>query len=254
MNIRFAWHALWIARINLQALLFAILIWRKSYRQFPLFFWFTGWRVIQSATLATMVFGHLVSGRIYYETFRVGAAVECVLSFAVVYELLKRIIRDYPVLSQLGGSLYRWAAMVLILIGFVLAWYVPASAPGRLMATFSVLQRTARLLECGLLFFLFLFARSFGLSWKNRAFGIAFGFGVSAVVNLATAAIRVRIEPTTWNRTLDILTLVDQLGDLAGVLIWLTYLWPEETTSPPPPSLPKNDLERWNRELRKLMT
>lgn len=254
MHIRFLWHSAWLTRIALQAVLCVVLAWRMFYREFPWFLLFTAWAVILSVTLAAMVFGHLVSGSAYYETFKVGAAVETVLSFAVLYELLKRIIRDYPVLSGVGGSLYRWAALSLMLIALGLAWYVPASGPGTLMASFSVLQRSSRLLQCGLLVFLFIFSRSFGLPWRSRAFGIALGFGVSAAMSLINATIRVRIEPAGWTRTDDILTLVSQLGDLTAVLIWMAYLLPKETKgNSPPPTLPKTDLEAWNRELRRLV-
>lgn len=256
MTIRLLWHRVWISYIGLHIVLLAMLIWRKSYRQFPVFFWFTVWQVIQSSTLAVMVFGHLLSGKAYYETYSVGAAIECMLSFAVVYELLKLIARDYPVLGGVGRSLYRWTALVLIFLGLTLAWYVPATGPGTLIASFSLLRRTARLAQCGLLVFLFIFASSFRLSWRSRAFGIALGLGVSAAVSLTTSAIRARIEPTVWNRTQDILTLVDQVGDLSGVLIWLSYLCPRESKNAPPPSssLPTNDLEGWNRELQRFVS
>lgn len=254
MHLRFLWHSAWLTRIGLQGVFCAVLIWRRFYREFPWFLLFTAAAVIQSVILAAMVFGHLVSGRAYFDTYRIGISVETALCFAVLYELLKRIIRDFPVLSGVSGSLYRLAAVSLMLMALVLAWYAPATAPGKYMASFFVLQRTSRLLQCGLLIFLFVFARSFGLSWRNRAFGIAFGFGVSAAMSLINATIRVRIQPVSWNRTDDILTLMSQLGDLAGVLIWMAYLLPKETKgNSPPPTLPKTDLEAWNRELRRLV-
>jgi len=254
MVIRHLWHRIWLTRIGLHIVLLTALIWRKYYRQFPAFVFYTAWQVLQSGTLAVIVFGH-IWGRAYYQIYLAGAAVECILSFAVIYELLKIIVRDYPVLSGVGSSLYRWTALLLILVGLTLAWYVPATGPGKVMATFSLLRRTVRLGQCGLLAFLFLFARSFGLSWRSRAFGIALGFGVSAAVSLTTSAIKVRIIPEGWTRTHDILTLIDQLGDLTGVLIWLAYLLPKHIKGPPPPSspLPVKDMESWNREIQRLL-
>jgi len=252
MNLRFLWHGAWLTRIGLQGILCVGLIWRRLYTEFPWFVLFTVWVAIQSVPLAAIVFWHLASGRTYFAIYQVGMAVETILCFAVLYELLRRIIRDYPVLSGAGGSLYRVVAISLMVIALGLAWYAPATAPGKFMASFFVLQRTSRFLQCGLLAFLFIFARSFGLPWRSRAFGIAFGLGVSAAMSLINAAIRVRIETVTWTQTDDILTLVSQIGDLTGVLIWMGYLLPRGKKIPPSSQLPKNDLEAWNRELRRL--
>lgn len=253
MHLRFLWHCAWLTRIGLQGILCVGLIWRRLYTEFPWFVLFTTWGVIQSVPLAAIVFWHVASGRTYYDIYRVGMAVETIFCFAVLYELLRRIRREYPVLSEVGGSLYRFAAVSLMVIALLLAWYVPATAPGKYIAPFFVLQRTSRFLQCGLLLFLFIFARSFGLSWRNRAFGIALGLGVSAATSLIIAAVRARIEPVTWNRTDDIVTLVSQIGDLAGVLIWMAYLLPREGKRPPSPPLPRNDLDAWNQEFRKLL-
>jgi hypothetical protein len=247
------WHSVWIIRIGLQAILLAGLVWRQFFREFPAFLLFTAWAVIRGVTLADMVYARS-SGIEYFQAYWVGAAGDAVLSFAVLYELLRHILRNYPVLKITGSSLYRWAVLFLLAVALVVAWFAPIPEPNSLMGKFYALQRSVRLLECGLLAFLFIFAHSFGLSWRSRPFGIALGFGVSAMLSLASATIRAQIDPVSWNRTANILALAGQVSDLTGVVIWMAYLLAQEGGAQVPPmTLPGNNLRSWNRELRRLL-
>lgn len=254
------WRFVWIARIVLHAILLAFLVQRKSHREFPSFVLFTGWAVADSIVLWIMDQPGVATGAEYYQVFRIAAAGEAILSFAVLYELFKRILRDYPVLNTVGRSLYRWAILLFVVIALGLAWSAPATGSGTLMATFWVMQRTVRLLECGVLVFLFIFARSFGLSWRNRAFGIALGLGIAAAVSLATSAIQSRSEPAlaTASPTAvlihNVFQVVNQVGDLSAVLVWIKYLLARERVSIVSlPALPPHDLKTWNQEIRKLV-
>jgi len=116
------------------------------------------------------------------------------------------------------------------------------------------LQRTSRLLQCGLLVFLFLFARSFHLSWRNRAFGIALGFGITATISLVNASIRSQIETPSPTDAKNILTLISQVGDVAAVGVWMAYSRARETMAQVPSGpFPSHDLQTWSQELRRLL-
>ena len=246
------WHAVWFFRVALQAVLLCALLQRRFNRQFPVFVLYTSWAVLQGSTLVAMDF--LATGNQYRHVYLFGAVGGAVLSFGVIYELFMHLMQDYPVLSGAGNSLYRWSALTFLLIAFALAWTTPASGPDKVIATFFVVQRTLRLLQCGLLVFLFIFARSFGLSWKSRAFGIALGFGITATMSLMMSAIRAQIEPGWATLTTDILQLIAQAGDVAAVTVWLVYAVARETDRMiPPAGLPEEDLQSWIRALRRLL-
>lgn len=257
------WRIVWIAGIVLHAILLAFLVRRKSYQDFPAFVLFTIWAVTAGTggiVLFIMDQPGVATGAEYYQGYCIAAAGDAILSFAVLYELFKRILRDYPTLSTVGQSLYRWATLLLVALAVGLTWSAPASGSGTLMATFFAMQRTVRLLECGLLVFLFIFARSFGLSWRNCAFGIALGLGIAAAVSLATSAIRSQVEsartPATPAAILmkNVFTLVNQVGDLSAVVVWMKYLLTRETVSTVSlPVLPPHDLETWNEEVRRFV-
>jgi hypothetical protein len=250
------WHALWVARVVLQAILLVILVRRKINRQFPIFFIYTIWHVAASSLLVLIDYSGLqYAGYYYYQLYRFTEAGDAIISFCVLYELFSHLVRDYPVLKNTGSSLYRQTILFFLAVALVLAWYAPAYSPEMLGPNFSVLQRSVRLLQCGLLTFLFMFAHSFGLSWKNRTFGIALGFGITATSGFVLAAIRVHLT-AVLSPTLPkgIMQVANQTGDLWAVGIWIAYALAQEAKRIDVlPTLPEENLRTWNSELRRLL-
>lgn len=251
-----SWHALWIGRVVLQTVLLGILVRRKINRQFPIFFLYIIWHVAASSLLVLIDYsGVQYAGYYYYELYRFTEAGDAIISFCVLYELFRHLVRDYPVLKNKGSSLYRQTILLFLGVALALAWYAPAYAPEMLGPSFSVLQRSVRLLQCGLLTFLFLFAHSFGLSWKNRTFGIALGFGITATSGFVLAAIRVHLT-AVFSPTLpkEIMQAANQMGDWWAVGIWIAYAVASEPKRIDVlPTLPEENLGSWNSELRRLL-
>src|SRR5208282_4043464 len=156
---------------------------------------YTGFEVLQFVVLLAMRYSSSVSGGEYYYAYALGSAISAGLRFGVIYEVFAHVFRDYPALSGLGRTLFRWAAIVLLLLALGLAWLAPAEGVGHLMVMVDVLNRSVSILQCGLLLFLFLFSGYFALSWRSYAFGISLGLGIYASMDLAVASIRSQIEP-----------------------------------------------------------
>ncbi|MGA9039709.1 MAG: hypothetical protein WB421_04165 [Terriglobales bacterium] len=234
----------------LQAVLLVLLVRRASYRQFPIFVSYTGFEVLQFAVLLAMRYSSSVSGGEYYYTYALGSAISAGLRFGVIYEVFTHVFRDYPALSGFGRTMFRWAAVVLLLLALGLAWLAPAEGIGHLMVMVDVLNRSVSILQCGLLLFLFLFSGYFALSWQSYAFGIALGLGIYASMDIAIASIRSQIEP----RGAELLDGIIMATYHACVLIWLFYLLvPCPETRHVLKSLPEHDLETWNQELQRLI-
>jgi len=248
------WHWLWFTHTGLHGLLFGLLVWRRFYKDFPIFFAYTGFASLQTAVVLVMNYAPAVSGQQYYVVYVASTTVLTALSFGVVYELLTHLLRDYPALRSLGTRFFRWAAIILVGIALVLAWFAPAGGGDHLMSVVFLLTRTVDLLLCGLLVLLFVFPRYFHLSWQNYACGIALGLGVLASADLAAFAIRSQIEPVTRNLSEDMLDVVTQGATLCSVLIWTAYVVrPQRRSHAQVSSLPFHDLETWNQELERLL-
>jgi len=171
------------------------------------------------------------------------------LRFAVIFDICVHMLRDYPGLNDVGRSLFRWATVVLLLIATTIAATTHGVAEGPVILL-SVLDRTASIMQCGLLLLLLVFSQYFALSWRNCAFGLTLGFGVFSSVELATSAIRAQVGSTGA----DYLDLIVMGTYHCCVLIWGFYLVaPERTAVLTSKVLPPADLELWNHEMQRLL-
>jgi len=247
--LRPLFYYLWIAPHILQAVILMLMIRRRLYKQFPIFLLYTAFELFQfTILLALFIDSGSLSNGDYRGAFSLGAAVSTALRFGIIYEIFTEVFRNYGALSELGRVLFRWATVILLLIGVALAG-AHGNGPDGFLLMVPILDRTVSLMQCGLLLFLFLFSRYFALSWRNYAFGIALGFGILASSELANSAIRSQIGTGSY--------LLDNLGMATYhccVLIWIFYLVaPERSTYRVPKKLPEADLEVWNEELQRLL-
>jgi hypothetical protein len=248
-----AWHWFWFAQTGLHLALFGWLMRRRFYGDYPIFFLYTGFASLHTSALLAMNYMPSVSGDQYYAFYLGSSGVLTVLRFAVVYELLRHVLQNYPALRNLGTRAFCWATIILVAAAIFLAWFAPASGSGHVMSVVFVLARTADLLLCGLLLLLFLFRRLFNLSWRSCTFGIALGLGVLASADLATYAIRAQVEPLTRNLNTDVLDLMTQFATFCSVLVWMIYIASPERQHQAVVRLPEHDLETWNQELQRLL-
>ncbi len=242
-------YYLWVAPHILLAVILLLMVRRKLYRQFPIFFIYTAFELFQFGVLLAVFvhFGSLSSDR-YRGAFSLGTALSTALRFGIIYEIFADLFRNYNVLGELGKAWFRGTTVVLLLIGVGLA-STRGNGADVFFRIVPILDRTVSLMQCGLLLFLFMFARYFALSLRNYAFGIALGFGILASVELGISAIRSQIGVGSY--------LLDNLGMATYhgcVLVWIFYLAaPERNTNRAPKKLPESDLEVWNEELQRLL-
>jgi hypothetical protein len=244
-------YYLWVGpHLLLGAILFAM-IRRSLHRQFPMFFLYTTFEILQFVVLFVISRTHVHFGEGYVRVYSVGLALSTAIRFGVIHELFNHFFRRYPALSGPGRYLFRAATVALLLVATGVAISTPGKSANFLLNATYALDRTVSVLQCGLLILLFLFSRQFALSWRSPAIGIALGLGVFACVELAASAIRLYLG-VFGNRAVNLFTMATYH---CCVLIWMFYLMrPERITSPVLTPLPEhNDLDIWNQELQRLL-
>jgi lysylphosphatidylglycerol synthetase-like protein (DUF2156 family) len=119
-----------------------------------------------------------------------------------------------------------------------------ADAPGVVKALL-LLERSVRIMQCGLLGLLFLLSLYFGLPWRSHLFGIAVGFGLFASIDLAAAAMRSQFGFSAASAY----SQIRNTAYVCFVLIWIFYLL---TSKPAAHQLDKvchRELDKWNQVL-----
>jgi hypothetical protein len=162
--------------------------------------------------------------------------------FFLMYEVFVAVLKPYSALIDLGKMLFRWAGLFLLFAAVLTAFATSAPRVDRISAGIDLLERSMRLMECGLLMLFMLFERRLGLSWRSHSMSIALGLGTTAATGLAVAYLRMRFPESTA-----ILGIVENLCYFGVVVFWSACIAmpaPERKTVLDSPS--RLIFQRWN--------
>jgi hypothetical protein len=234
---------LWIAPAAVQIAIVVAMLRNGSRKRFPAFCTYTIFQILLSVVL---VFFYRMGELDYFFAYWAGAAMSAFLGFGVIYECFSEALKPYDTLRDLGRLLFRWTAIVMVLVGVVFALSAPGGTESTvLVRNILVLERAIRIMQCGMLLLLYLFSHHVGISWRNQLFGVVLGFGIYASANLLMYSLRSRLGED-WNTSASIL---NALSYLVVTGIWAGYMWAPAAERTLVRSEAPLILERWNTEL-----
>jgi hypothetical protein len=237
--------ALWVAHPVLQLAVGAVMFRRKLHRSFPVFFAYIGFQILSFCLLFPMYQWGNYTYAEYFGFYWTCAVIDLIVGFMVIHEVFQDVFRHYHTLKDLGSVLFKWAALVMLLVAFVVAASSPRGDEGPIVQAIVTVQRCVRVAQVGLILFLMVFSRYLGSSWKQHSFGISLGLGFSAAVELGTLAFHVSGHASeVW---VNAITLV---ADNAVILIWLGYAVFQRSARMPEATLLAS--QRWERGLSDL--
>jgi len=236
-----------VAGFALQVPLVAAVLAKKLWRSFPLFTVYAVFNFLASATLYPIMTGG--SPWLYFYAYWICEAVGVLLGFGVVYEVFKSLFGDYSALRRLAIVGFRWALTGLVVLGIIVAYAQSSGDRNPLMGAVLLVEETTRTVEVGLLMFLFLFSRAFGLHWRQHVFGVALGLGIFVATELAGVTIRAYFGPSV----LQSVNVARGAAFNISLLVWIGYLLvPERATSAA--AVPdRAQLEQWNQAIMELI-
>jgi hypothetical protein len=208
--------ALWVAHPVLEVSLAGIMLWRRLHRTFPIFFAYIVFQVVNFLVL----FPIYRSGSImpYFYAYWISAAICLAIGFKVIHEIFLDVFRPYHTLKDLGTVLFKWAALVMLLVAMVVAASSPGGSDTPLAQAVIIGQRCVRVIQCGLILFLLVFSKYLGVSWRQHSFGIALGLGGYATVDLVGLALFSggQIHAHT-------VSLINTTAYSLAILTWIVY-------------------------------
>ena len=236
-------ETLWIAQPVLQLIVAGLLLWRKLHKTFPVFLAYTAFQPLQFCiTFPLYKWGDYT---IYFASYWICQAVSLALGFKVIHEIFLDVFRPYHALKDLGSVMFKWAALVMLLVAGVVAAGSAVPHQGPLVQAVLTVQRCVRVTQCGLILFLLVFSRYLGVSRKQQSFGIALGFGGFATVELAVVALHASGQID--QHTSDIINTV--CYNLA-ILTWMGYVLMPSVARDAQANLLMS--QRWNQSLSDL--
>ncbi len=216
MHLQSTFQMLWFAHPVLQSAAAGVMIWRKLYRKFPIFFAY----LISQVLVFGVVYAGYTWGSYsqYFYGYWICSIISLIIGFKVIHEIFLDVFRPYHALKDLGSVLFKWAALVMVLVAMVVAAASSVSAQGPLVESVLTVQRCVRVIQVGLILLLLVFSKYVGVSWRQFSFGVSLGFGTFALVELLVVALHAsdRVSQTTGDIT-------NMAAYNLCVLVWLAY-------------------------------
>lgn len=189
-------YGLWIGGWALSLTVVVTMVRRKLRGEFPLFFAYAAFQavavLVQFAIYHLLAVYHWGSYANYFYAYWVSSALATGLELAVLSEIFQHAFRPYAALRGLASMIFRWAAVVLLLVAVITALSAPPEQSMLITAILS-LERSIRMMQCGLLILMLFFSPQLGLSWRSHLFGISAGFGGYAAVSLTLVSLKAQL-------------------------------------------------------------
>jgi hypothetical protein len=246
----FASYYLWIVPHILLGVFLICLLRCRLRPRLPIFISYVVFELVQFFFLFT-IYLHSPFPAVFYKwTLVVGEGIGSILELGVIYELANELLLSRStVASVLRPALQ--AILALLLLGAAIgSGAFSGISVQRVTDIFEMLNFSSNLIEAGMVLALFIFARALRVSWHSWIAGVALGFGVSASINLVSAALRAEWRERAFV-TAD-LTLM--AGFHVCVVIWLVFVFVADRTAPfPDGKLKISELELWDQELQRMV-
>ena len=246
----FASYYLWIAPHILLGIFLICLLGRGLHRQLPIFFSYVVFELLQFIVLFSIFLHSPFQADIYKWTLVVGEGAGSILELGVIYELANELLLARSSLGSILRPALRVVLALLLLSAAVGSGAFSGISVQRVNNIFEMINFSSNLLEAGMVLALFIFARALRVSWHSWVAGVALGFGVSASIDLVTAALRAQ-----WGeRAFSAVDLTQMAAFHVCVVIWLVCLFLTNRNPPfPDGKLKISDLELWDQELQRMV-
>jgi hypothetical protein len=224
-----------------QAYILRILTVRKLRSEFPIFFLYNCFGILVLAIcLPSFIYKFN-----YYSIYWTLNFTFMALEFGVMYEILVNALKPYSALIDLGKMLFRWAALFLLFAGILTALATAGVQAGKVEAAVALVERSTRLMECGLLLLFFFFEKRLGLSWRNYNMSIALGMGATAALDLSCSYLKVH-----YASQFSVFAITDNIFNFAVIVFWAVNLaQPEPARKNVLDSPSRLIFQRWNEAL-----
>lgn len=194
------------------------------WRELRMFFAYTLFCVFRTALLVPLREYAGAESSLYMAVYAVTMVADTALAFLVIQEVYAGVLHRYEGLRTLSVMIFRWAFMLLVLLAIVIAFAVPATDTDPLMAFFTVFERSAMLVELGLIALLFVLAKALSLGWRECIFGIAAGMCLFSSLDLAALTFRAHYG----TQAAIAYNAFKSLAYMATAAVWTTYIYRAE--------------------------
>ncbi|HSM87327.1 MAG TPA: hypothetical protein VLT16_14310 [Candidatus Limnocylindrales bacterium] len=203
----------------LQLWVFVAMLRARLQRQFPWFFAF-----ISLSLLSTFALFAVGSNQgLYFRIYWISEACSTFVVFFALLEVFHHVFRRFYEIRWFR-ALFPAVGILLTAIAVIRTAATPPVQGSTVAAMIFAAEVAVGLLEVGLFFLFFILVRFFKVRWRQHAFGIAMGFGISAAGSLVIYVLRsefgTKFDP--------VVRIMPPIAYTIAVFVWLlTFITPQ---------------------------
>lgn len=207
------------------ATLFALLLKRRAYREFPFFFLYITESLISALGMNSIYF--FASRDTYFHAYIWDMGISSFLQFALLVELSWSVLK--PIRTSLPHGTWVILALMMAIAGALL-WPVAGLAlPAHLTAAWNFffrLQQTIAILRIAFFLILASLSHLLAIGWRNRELQIATGLGFYSIISLIINILHTYPATYSFYHQLDQSVVISYFGVL---LIWVLSFATQES-------------------------
>lgn len=211
-------------------------------RELKMFFAYMVFSFVRSVTLFSVrnYFGY--RSQEYFAAYWLTFVIDTTLAFFIIQEVYAKALYRYDGLRTLSAMVFRWAFVILVLVAAITAMGSPAADRDYLYSGILLLDRSAMLVEFGLVVLLFILAKSLALGWRECIFGIAVGMCFYCSMQLAALSLRTHYGEVAA----ELYAIVKPVVSVTTLGIWTAYVYRSERARSDVAPFRNTNLNEWN--------
>jgi xanthosine utilization system XapX-like protein len=209
-------NILWFLGIVAEAVVVALLLYRRTWRMLPVFCVSCVWVLLSDAGIYSVMRFYPNS---YFSAYMVTMVVDSVLDFSVLVELAWSVLR--PIRATLPPRSLPIVGLLIIVVGVAIWPFANHIAPLSFGSRFHLLmqmQETVSVLRLLLFLILASFSHLLALSFRDRELQVATGLGIYSLVSLAVVILQTHQSLATHYQQLNQVVVASYLCSL---LYWV---------------------------------
>lgn len=210
--------------------------------ELPIFYAYIVFSFLQGTALFSIrnLFGYFSIE--YFIAYWLLYVADTTLAFFIIQEVYAKALYRYDGLRSLSRMLFRWAFVILILVAAVTAMGSPAADSNFIYSCILLLNRSAMIVEFGLVVLLFTLSRSLALEWRECVFGIAVGMCFSCSMQLVAVSMRSHYQDAAAN----LFAIIRPVVGVTTLGIWTAYVYRSERARNDITPFKNANLDEWN--------
>jgi hypothetical protein len=214
----------------------------KLRNELPMFYAYIVFAFLQGTVLFSIRNYFGFRSQEYFVAYWLMYVVETTLAFFIIREVYAKALQRYEGLRRLSQMLFRWAFLLLILVAVVTAMDSPTADGDFMYSRILILNRSAMIVEFGLVVLLFILAKSLALGWRECVFGIAVGMCFYCSMQLVAVSLRTHYQ----NEAADLYAIVKPMVGVTTLGIWTAYVHRGERARRDVTPFKNTSLDDWN--------